>query len=214
MRKRSRRCQILRGPWRPPKDGSIHAPGQAHLGQLHAAAQQGPDPHVDLDAVCAGHLRLFRPAGIGEGDRIGADRAGAAEVDIKVPDAQHSAGTCLYRALHRSLEPVPVPQREQYQDRRQQEDQDREPAPASWAGATEAPTGRALCGRGGGSIHAAMVAPCSWTGREATMCMACTRRPRAAVYSTCMVTATKWQTLPPITNRCQMACEYGIDSRW
>ncbi|MDG6745573.1 methyl-accepting chemotaxis protein, partial [Staphylococcus aureus] len=35
---------------------------------------------------------MFRPAGIGEGDRIGADRAGAAEVDIKVPDAQHSAG--------------------------------------------------------------------------------------------------------------------------
>lgn len=29
-------------------------------------------------------------------------------------------------------------------------------------------------------------------------------RPR---YSTCMVTATKWQTLPPITNRCQIACE-------
>ncbi len=29
----------------------------------------------------------------------------------------------------------------------------------------------------------------------------------------CAVTATKWQTLPPITNRCQIACEYGTDSR-
>jgi len=29
----------------------------------------------------------------------------------------------------------------------------------------------------------------------------------------CAVTATKWHTLPPITNRCQIACEYGTDSR-
>jgi hypothetical protein len=47
--------------------------------------------------------RLLRPAGIGEGDRIGADRAGAAEVDIQVADVQHAAGACLHRALDRPL---------------------------------------------------------------------------------------------------------------
>jgi len=189
-------------------------PGQAYFGQLHAAAQQGPHPHIDLDAVRRGHGGLFCPAGIGEGDRIGADRAGAAEVDIQVPDVQCAAGACLHRTLHGPLEPVPVPQREQHQYCRQHEDQDRQPAPATWAGTAEAPAVRALCSRGGGSIHAAMVAPSSWTGREASMCMACMRCVRAVVYNTCMVTATKWQTLPPITNRCQIACEYGIDSRW
>lgn len=32
-------------------------------------------------------------------------------------------------------------------------------------------------------------------------------------YSTWAVTAMKWQTLPPITNMCQIACEKRIDSR-
>ena len=41
-------------------------------------------------------------------------------------------------------------------------------------------------------------------------CCCCFRFKASAAqktYSTCAVTATKWQTLPPITNRCQIACE-------
>jgi len=150
--------------------------GQAHFRQLHAAAQQGPHPHVDLDAVGGGHVRLLRPAGIGEGDGIGTDGAGAAEFDIQVADVQCTTGACLHRALDRTLEPVPVPQRDHHQDHCQQEDQNRERAPAARARSAEAPAGRARCGRGGGSIHAAMVAPSSWTGREASMCAVCTTR--------------------------------------
>ncbi|KAG1322151.1 hypothetical protein G6F63_013500 [Rhizopus arrhizus] len=156
-------------------------PGQAHFWQLHAATQQRPHPHVDLDAVGAGHVRLFCPAGIGEGDSVGADRAGAAEIHIQVADVQYPAGTRLHGAFDRPLEPVPVPQCDQQQDRRQQEDPDRQPAPAARAGSAEAPAGGARCGGGGGSIHAAMVAPSSWTGREAPMCAVCTTRARAPV---------------------------------
>ncbi len=38
-------------------------------------------------------------------------------------------------------------------------------------------------------------------------------RQESSTQRICAVTATKWHTLPPITNRCQIACEYGTDSR-
>jgi len=42
---------------------------------------------------------------------------------------------------------------------------------------------------------------------EVDLAFASEPRASAENHSTCAVTATKWQTLPPITNRCQIACE-------
>ncbi|MNM20732.1 hypothetical protein D3C81_310740 [compost metagenome] len=147
--------------------------GQADFGKLHVAAQQWPHAHVDLDPVGAGHVRLFRPGRIGEGEGIGAHGGGAAEVDIQVADVQGAPGTGLHRTFHRALEPVPVPQGNEDQDCREQEYQHGEPALPTWTGATQAPARRLGSSRSRGSIHAAMVAPSGWTGREAIMCMVC-----------------------------------------
>src|SRR5690606_13649542 len=58
--------------------------GEADFGDDDVAAQQREWANLQFQPVRTGHPVLLRPAGVAQRQSVGADRGGAAEVDVEV----------------------------------------------------------------------------------------------------------------------------------
>src|SRR5262245_47954403 len=102
-----RRCQILRGPWRPPKDGSKPAPPRA----FRTRAPRRLDgrflpwiPAMSFAATTALHSEPFTPVSVPVDDHVHAVRGEFAAVV-----SMRHAGPCPVRLRYEWVGPASAP---------------------------------------------------------------------------------------------------------